>query len=203
MKKLLFSAEGRIGRGTFWKATLGSVFGALAVATLLGYLVIQMGPNEAGPDGGFQVNGLNAVPFFIVVFASLIFIGWSSICLGIKRYHDRDKPGIWVILSLIPVRQHVVFRRDRVPAGHRRPEHLRSGSARPQPRCSRRLLSGGLTQVHASSRTPSPVRRSGANRPSAPAPDRSGAGAVSFDQVCARGSVAVPDGTRSWVPPAI
>ena len=102
MRKLLFSAEGRIGRGTFWMATLGSVFGILTVAALLDFALASMIPNQAGADEGFSVDGIKAVPFLIVNFGAVALIAWSSICLGVKRYHDRDKPGIWVVLSLVP-----------------------------------------------------------------------------------------------------
>ncbi len=103
MKKLLFSSEGRIGRGTFWKGILGSVFGAVIVATALNYVLAQMIPNEAAAGEGFSVNGPAAIPFVLLNLGTTIFITWASVCLGIKRYHDRNKPGIWVLLSLIPL----------------------------------------------------------------------------------------------------
>jgi uncharacterized membrane protein YhaH (DUF805 family) len=28
---------------------------------------------------------------------------WSSIAVGVKRFQDRDKPGWWVLIGLIPV----------------------------------------------------------------------------------------------------
>lgn len=102
MKKLLFSAEGRIGRGAFWKGILVSVFGAMIVAAVLNFALARIIPNEAGPDGGFSVTGANAVPFLVLNLAATIFAVWSSICLGVKRYHDRNKPGVWVLLSIVP-----------------------------------------------------------------------------------------------------
>ena len=103
MKKLLFSAEGRIGRATFWKGILGSVLGAIIVASALNYVLAQMIPNEAAAGEGFKVDGPAAIPFVILNLLTTVFIVWSSVCLGIKRYHDRDKPGVWVLLSLIPL----------------------------------------------------------------------------------------------------
>lgn len=103
MKQLLFSAEGRIGRGTFWKGVIVSVFGAMLVAAALNYALAQAIPNEAGAGEGFSVNGANAVPFLVLNLLTTIFIVWSSVCLGIKRYHDRNKPGVWVLLSLVPL----------------------------------------------------------------------------------------------------
>jgi uncharacterized membrane protein YhaH (DUF805 family) len=33
---------------------------------------------------------------------SIVFI-WMSVCLGGKRYHDRDKSAWWMLIVLIPI----------------------------------------------------------------------------------------------------
>jgi uncharacterized membrane protein YhaH (DUF805 family) len=34
---------------------------------------------------------------FILAYA------WCSLALSVKRWHDRDQPGIWVLINLVPV----------------------------------------------------------------------------------------------------
>lgn len=50
-------------------------------------------------DGGFKAEGLDAVPYFLL----LVPLVWSWIGLGVKRCHDRDKPGAWLLIQLIPL----------------------------------------------------------------------------------------------------
>ncbi|MFD0934030.1 DUF805 domain-containing protein [Methylobacterium trifolii] len=102
MKTLLFSAQGRIARGQFWKGVLLSTLAILAAAFVLNMVLAQFIPNEAGPDGGFSVNGANALPFILVNLVVGVLLTWISICLGIKRFHDRGKPGIWVLIMFVP-----------------------------------------------------------------------------------------------------
>jgi uncharacterized membrane protein YhaH (DUF805 family) len=32
-----------------------------------------------------------------------LVIGWPGIAISVKRYHDRNKSGWWVLINLIPV----------------------------------------------------------------------------------------------------
>ena len=75
----------------------------MLVAAALNYGLAQVIPNEAGAGEGFSVNGANAIPFFLLNFLTTLFLAWSPVCLGIERYHDRNKPGMWVLLSLVPL----------------------------------------------------------------------------------------------------
>ena len=102
MKKLFLSAEGRIGRLTFWKGMIGSVIGVALVAAALNFALARLIPNEAAAGEGFSVTGAAAIPFVLLNLLVTVFAVWSSVCLGIKRYHDRNKPGVWVLLSIVP-----------------------------------------------------------------------------------------------------
>ena len=82
--QLLFGFQGRINRGKYWLAALIYFIIGLVMATI-GYFA------EEAP--AFQI--LNAV----VSIGVLI----SSIAVGIKRLHDRDKSGWWLLLFyLVP-----------------------------------------------------------------------------------------------------
>lgn len=103
MKALLFSAQGRIGRGQFWKGAVLSTLAMLVVLTIANLILAQFVSNEASDDGAFRVTGAAAIPMLIVNFAVIGLFAWASICLGIKRFHDRGKPGIWVLISFVPI----------------------------------------------------------------------------------------------------
>ncbi|GEO97664.1 DUF805 domain-containing protein [Methylobacterium haplocladii] len=102
MKKLLFSAEGRIGRGQFWKATILLTLAILVVGLAANLGIAQLVPNQADEAGNYSVDGAAAVPFILINLGLFIVPLWAGICLGIKRYHDRGKPGIWLLIMFVP-----------------------------------------------------------------------------------------------------
>lgn len=103
MKTLLFSAQGRIGRGQYWKGILVSLVANLVVVGVASAILASMIPNAATEDGQFNVSGAAAVPFILLYGASMVFGFWSSICLGIKRLHDHGKSGVLVLLAFVPL----------------------------------------------------------------------------------------------------
>jgi uncharacterized membrane protein YhaH (DUF805 family) len=79
---LLFGFEGRVGRAQFWLALL-IWFIVFVVVTLLGLLV------STSLDAWINVNLI-----FVVVFVILL------VPVGIKRLHDRNRRGWWILLLL-------------------------------------------------------------------------------------------------------
>jgi uncharacterized membrane protein YhaH (DUF805 family) len=75
---LLFSYEGRINRAKFWLAVL-----VYAVASVVGTIIAFVSLSEMV---GSLINGLVS----LVTFVSGIFV-------AIKRLHDRDKSGWWLL----------------------------------------------------------------------------------------------------------
>ena len=85
--RILFGFEGRIARRHYWAGSLiwigiliGAVFGGAMVAEALDF-----------PD---------AIMFLMIPMCILYM--WSAIALQVKRWHDRDKPGVMVLINLIP-----------------------------------------------------------------------------------------------------
>lgn len=87
---LLFLPQGRVGRGAYWGVTA-----ALLVAILL---MAALNPATAGGAADVSPSPL-ALPVMCVFWVLV----WSYIAVAIKRYHDRDKSGWWVLVCLIPV----------------------------------------------------------------------------------------------------
>jgi uncharacterized membrane protein YhaH (DUF805 family) len=87
MRELLTST-GRATRATFWKF-YGVFYGLIF---LMGFFTSDKEP----PDGLTIVLGLILFPLMLV-----------GIIVQIKRWHDRDKSGWWVLINFIPCIGHI------------------------------------------------------------------------------------------------
>lgn len=84
-KWLLFSFEGRAHRAHYWG-------GGFVAAAIFAAIVIIGGILGGGSDEGFGVGLiLGVIPWI-----------WMGLAVNIKRWHDRNKPGAWVLIQLIP-----------------------------------------------------------------------------------------------------
>jgi len=86
MKNLLFSLNGRVPRKTYWLFFIASLLSTIAV--------VVIDETLAGADD-------SALPLASLIFSLAII--WPSIAVAVKRWHDRDKSGWWMLISLIPV----------------------------------------------------------------------------------------------------
>jgi uncharacterized membrane protein YhaH (DUF805 family) len=83
LQKILFSFEGRIGRGTYWLTIL-----ALIVAVL----VLTFAP--------FLLNSEAAAVLLLALASQFIWLLslWPILAVGAKRLHDRNKNGWWLLV---------------------------------------------------------------------------------------------------------
>jgi uncharacterized membrane protein YhaH (DUF805 family) len=92
---LLFSLRGRIRRRQYWFGSLLMMlfllFGGVG-AGLATYSLRQSG------DG----NTLALLVLILVVAPLILLAIWWSFALSVKRWHDRNKSGLWVLIGLIP-----------------------------------------------------------------------------------------------------
>jgi uncharacterized membrane protein YhaH (DUF805 family) len=89
---LLFSFNGRINRGKYWLTVL--IYMAVWTTFLAGSLIWL---------GGLNVNNLlslagTGLMIWLIGFILLIAGTWSGLAVGVKRLHDRDKSGWWILL---------------------------------------------------------------------------------------------------------
>ena len=110
-KSFLFSFEGRINRAKYWLATL--VILASMILSLLMLTVICL--SHGIPTGPLSVNlvGISAsiqltdddapAALFpkIATLAMTLAFGWCYATTSIKRLHDRNKSGRWIVPYLI------------------------------------------------------------------------------------------------------
>ena len=96
MTNLLFGFRGRITRAKFWLVALAIfVVELILFAALVGNAAMRANPQAAlaaiGPVAG------------IVFLIFAVVVTWISLAVAVKRYHDRDKSGWWVLIILVPV----------------------------------------------------------------------------------------------------
>jgi uncharacterized membrane protein YhaH (DUF805 family) len=102
LKELLFTARGRVNRAAFWKGVI-IMIAATLVAGLAMYGYGSLIPHETASDGALHVEGVAALPFVLGIFVTLGFDIAVGICLAIKRFHDRDKSGWWILIQFVPI----------------------------------------------------------------------------------------------------
>ena len=104
----LFSFQGRINRGTFWKLIVLMIVGIVAAGVLAAVLIPQfMTPGAAaGAEAASGGGGTAALVVIIAIYAVTI---WISLATQVKRWHDMDRSGWFVLLSLIPAINLLVF----------------------------------------------------------------------------------------------
>jgi uncharacterized membrane protein YhaH (DUF805 family) len=82
-QRLFFSLQGRVNRRTFW------LYGVLALLALgiVGMALLEI----AGMQPVRAERWVN------------LLIAWPAVAISVKRWHDRDKSGWWVLVALIPL----------------------------------------------------------------------------------------------------
>jgi uncharacterized membrane protein YhaH (DUF805 family) len=90
-KTLLFSFEGRVGRGAYWGLVVASLvlFGVLGGASVMSMLNAT---DPAAAGGGMSMA---------MMVAGLLFL-WPALAIQAKRWHDVDKSAWWILINLVP-----------------------------------------------------------------------------------------------------
>lgn len=86
-KDIYFSFQGRIPRKTYW------VWGMLG---MIGFVI------AASIVAGILSVAAEALAWVVMVPAYIVMV-WAGFALGVKRWHDRNKSGWWVLIGFIPV----------------------------------------------------------------------------------------------------
>ncbi len=92
-----FSFEGRINRAKFW------LYWALYIVS--GLIVDRIWLLLEGPGGASDapVSGPADIVMILVTLVYLVVALWTYLAVHVKRWHDRNKSGWWVLIELIPI----------------------------------------------------------------------------------------------------
>jgi uncharacterized membrane protein YhaH (DUF805 family) len=102
MTTFLFSAQGRINRAKFWSYLLYYI-GSAIILGLVYFVLSLIIPLPMAESGAPQLAGVTAIPYVIVGVVYFVGLLWSGICVGVKRFHDRDKSGWWILIQFVPL----------------------------------------------------------------------------------------------------
>jgi len=83
LRQMYFSFRGRVSRRVFWRHGVLALLGIGLLATAL-LDIARIAPET----GETWVN---------------LLLLWPSLALSVKRWHDRDKTGWWVLLVFLPL----------------------------------------------------------------------------------------------------
>jgi uncharacterized membrane protein YhaH (DUF805 family) len=87
-QQFFFSVQGRVSRKQWW---LRLILPILVITLVLAFVDMVIGTYDPNSGGGI-LSGLFAL-------ISLI----PAILVDIKRWHDRDKSGWWMLIVLVPI----------------------------------------------------------------------------------------------------
>jgi uncharacterized membrane protein YhaH (DUF805 family) len=88
-KEILFSFQGRIPRRLYWAA-----FGIQILISIVFNVAIAItGGSDENPG---TIGLILAIPVMILSL-------WIGLAVAVKRWHDRDKSGWWMLINLIPI----------------------------------------------------------------------------------------------------
>lgn len=96
MTDLLFGFTGRVNRAKFWLVALGIFVVEAVVFSAMGGAALM----SADPQTAMESVGAGSG---IVMALVILVAAWISIAVAVKRYHDRNKSGWWVLIIFVPV----------------------------------------------------------------------------------------------------
>ena len=95
-----FSFQGRIGRKTWWLGYVLPLIGISVLSTVLDIALGFVSFEDMAPAGGYAYETRGIGVFGLL---SLVPLVWGGLAGQVKRWHDRDKSGWWVLLWALPV----------------------------------------------------------------------------------------------------
>jgi uncharacterized membrane protein YhaH (DUF805 family) len=106
LTQLLFSFKGRIRRLQWWVASLAAGFVASLLSAILEALARSSGEAVINPvNHQFEPTGIFGLAISLIALAN----AWIAFALSVKRLHDRDRTGWWLLWQLLIVMVAVVL----------------------------------------------------------------------------------------------
>ncbi len=103
MVDLLFGFQGRANRAKWWLVALAIFVVELIVFAALFGSVAMSGDPE-------QIRAVVTAPLTLIVLIVLgVVATWISVAIAVKRYHERNKSGWWILIVFVPIIGHLWF----------------------------------------------------------------------------------------------
>lgn len=90
--------SGRSRRKEYWMFTLGTV-----ILNVIYYILLAVTGGFSGE--GNAISGLVAIVFLVIFLGLLI----PAIAVGVRRLHDQDKSGWFMLLGIVPIANIVLL----------------------------------------------------------------------------------------------
>jgi uncharacterized membrane protein YhaH (DUF805 family) len=97
MTNLLFGFQGRTNRAKFWLVALAIVVIEIILLAIFGANAVMISDDPQKALAG--IGPVASIVLLIFVLAAT----WISIAVGIKRFHDRNKSGVWILIIFVPL----------------------------------------------------------------------------------------------------
>jgi uncharacterized membrane protein YhaH (DUF805 family) len=98
----LFGVRGRINRAKWWGAALIYVLVEIVVGAVIAGAIFSAIAALPKPDPVAIVRvvlGFGGVGIVLLIIGLIMLV--SGICVGVKRLHDRDKSGWWLVIFYV------------------------------------------------------------------------------------------------------
>lgn len=93
----LWTHHGRIGVLSYWGMAALLTIAMLVIGGILGFIAIKV----SGYD--MASGGEPPVLMWLILAPLLLILMYVGICLGIKRLHDLNMVGWWILLTFVPI----------------------------------------------------------------------------------------------------
>jgi uncharacterized membrane protein YhaH (DUF805 family) len=98
LTQLLFSFKGRINRKPWWVASLAAGFTASLLTAILEALAHSSGETIINPvTHTFEPTGILGLAISVIGLVN----AWIAFALSVKRLHDRDRTGWWLLWQIL------------------------------------------------------------------------------------------------------
>ena len=106
LTQLLFSFKGRINRKPWWVASLAAGFTASLLTAILEALAHSSGETIINPvTHTFEPTGILGLAISVIGLVN----AWIAFALSVKRLHDRDRGGWWLLWQILVITVAVIL----------------------------------------------------------------------------------------------
>lgn len=95
---LLFGFSGRVGRSQWWLAQLAIL---VLIVAALAVILSAVDPDKLSSDRSGAIGSAGA-SVLLIICSVCVLIVWINLACTVKRFHDRDKSGWWVLILFVP-----------------------------------------------------------------------------------------------------